>query len=277
MILDGKKTSQNMKNELKAEFSKLSSSVKLVVILVGEDPASKIYVKAKQKACAEVGVVCEVLFMDSAISHEDLVGKIHQLNDAKDVHGILVQLPLPKHLNEDIIINTIDYKKDVDGFHLLNKGRLLNGVESVIPATPLGVITLLKAYEIDLSGKNALVIGRSNIVGKPMAILLLNNNATVTIAHSKTKDLKQLTLNADIIVSAVGKPHFITAEMIKEGAIIVDVGITRINKKVVGDVDFENVSKKAGAITPVPGGVGPMTIAMLLMNLLTCYQNQQNI
>lgn len=274
MILDGKKTSEKIKNQLKLEFSKLTTPAKLVVILVGEDSASKVYVKAKQKACAEVGVLCDVINMDSSISQNDLIEKIQELNNDKDVHGILVQLPLPNHLNEDLIINTIDFKKDVDGFHLLNKGSLFNGLDSVVPATPLGVITLLNEYNINLSGKNALVIGRSNIVGKPMAILLLNNNATVTMAHRKTADLKQHTLNADVIISAVGKPNLITADMVKEGAIIVDVGISRVNKKVVGDVDFEEVLKKAGAITPVPGGVGPMTIAMLLKNLLTCYQNQ---
>lgn len=274
MILDGRKLSDKIKKDLSLEFSKLQQPAKLVVILVGDDPASKVYVRSKQRACSEVGVICEVVNMESTITQEKLIEKISELNNDKDVHGILVQLPLPKHLNENIIINTIDYKKDVDGFHLLNKGSLFNGLNSVVPATPLGVITLLKEYNIEIAGKNALVIGRSNIVGKPMAVLLLNNDATVTIAHRKTADLKQYTLMADIIVSAVGKPNFITADMIQDGAVIVDVGISRVDKKVVGDVDFDNVVQKAKAITPVPGGVGPMTIAMVLRNLLTCYHNQ---
>jgi len=274
MLLDGKMLSNKIKNELKAEFAKLGPKPKLVVILVGDDPASKLYVQSKQKACEEVGVISETILLDSTITEEQLVLEIERLNNDPTVHGILVQLPLPKHLNETLIINTISDKKDVDGFHIYNKGRLINNLETIVPATPLGVLTLLKEYNIEIKGKHAVVIGRSNIVGRPMAALLLNHDATVTICHRYTENLKQYTLIADIIVCAVGKPNLITADMVKEGAVIIDVGINRLGKKVVGDVDFENVKDKASAITPVPGGVGPMTIAMLLSNLLKCYQNQ---
>lgn len=274
MLLDGKMLSNKIKNELKAEFAKLDPKPKLVVILVGDDPASKLYVQSKQKACEEVGVISETILLDSTITEEQLVLEIERLNNDPTVHGILVQLPLPKHLNETLIINTISDKKDVDGFHIYNKGRLINNLEAIVPATPLGVLTLLKEYNIEIKGKHAVVIGRSNIVGRPMAALLLNHDATVTICHRYTENLKQYTLMADIIVCAVGKPNLITADMVKEGAVIIDVGINRLGKKVVGDVDFENVKDKASAITPVPGGVGPMTIAMLLSNLLKCYQNQ---
>ncbi len=274
MLLDGKMLSNKIKNELKAEFAKLDPKPKLVVILVGDDPASKLYVQSKQKACEEVGVISETILLDSTITEEQLVLEIERLNNDPTVHGILVQLPLPKHLNETLIINTISDKKDVDGFHIYNKGRLINNLETIVPATPLGVLTLLKEYNIEIKGKHAVVIGRSNIVGRPMAALLLNHDATVTICHRYTENLKQYTLIADIIVCAVGKPNLITADMVKEGAVIIDVGINRLGKKVVGDVDFENVKDKASAITPVPGGVGPMTIAMLLSNLLKCYQKQ---
>jgi len=274
MLLDGKMLSNKIKNELKAEFAKLDPKPKLVVILVGDDPASKLYIQSKQKACEEVGVISETILLDSTITEEQLVLEIERLNNDPTVHGILVQLPLPKHLNETLIINTISDKKDVDGFHIYNKGRLINNLETIVPATPLGVLTLLKEYNIEIKGKHAVVIGRSNIVGRPMAALLLNHDATVTICHRYTENLKQYTLMADIIVCAVGKPNLITADMVKEGAVIIDVGINRLGKKVVGDVDFENVKDKSSAITPVPGGVGPMTIAMLLSNLLKCYQNQ---
>jgi len=274
MLLDGKMLSNKIKNELKAEFAKLDPKPKLVVILVGDDPASKLYIQSKQKACEEVGVISETILLDSTITEEQLVLEIERLNNDPTVHGILVQLPLPKHLNETLIINTISDKKDVDGFHIYNKGRLINNLETIVPATPLGVLTLLKEYNIEIKGKHAVVIGCSNIVGRPMAALLLNHDATVTICHRYTENLKQYTLMADIIVCAVGKPNLITADMVKEGAVIIDVGINRLGKKVVGDVDFENVKDKASAITPVPGGVGPMTIAMLLSNLLKCYQNQ---
>lgn len=274
MILDGKKLSGKIKDNLKIEFGKLSIKPKLVVILVGNDTASKLYVKSKQRACNEVGVTSEVILLSNDITEQELIFEIEQLNNDPTVNGILVQLPLPHHLNETVIINSICDKKDVDGFHVLNKGRLFNNLPGLVPATPLGVITLLKENNIEIKGKHAVVIGRSNIVGKPMAALLLNNDATVTICHRHTSNLKDYTLQADIIVCAVGKANLITADMVKEGAVIVDVGINRIDKKIVGDVDFESVRQKASAITPVPGGVGPMTIAMLLCNLLACYQNQ---
>ena len=204
MLLDGKMLSNKIKNELKAEFAKLDPKPKLVVILVGDDPASKLYIQSKQKACEEVGVISETILLDSTITEEQLVLEIERLNNDPTVHGILVQLPLPKHLNETLIINTISDKKDVDGFHIYNKGRLINNLETIVPATPLGVLTLLKEYNIEIKGKHAVVIGRSNIVGRPMAALLLNHDATVTICHRYTENLKQYTLMADIIVCAVG-------------------------------------------------------------------------
>lgn len=277
MILDGKLVSNKIKEDLKIKLFSLPIKLKLVVILVGDDPASQIYVRSKQRACKEVGALSEVITLPSDVSEKALIKEIEKLNNDNSVHGILVQLPLPKHISESVVINSIDDMKDVDGFHMLNKGRLLNNMEGLVPATPLGVMELLKYYEIDVSGKNALVIGRSNIVGKPMAALLLNNNATVTIAHSHTKHLTQLTQQADIIVVGVGQVNLLTVDMVKENSIIIDVGINRVDGKVIGDVDFANVSKKAFAITPVPGGVGPMTIAMLLSNLYTCYKLQSKV
>lgn len=274
MILDGKKTAAEIKQNVKNRISQITEKIQLVVVLVGENAASQIYVRNKQKACKEVGIDSVLIQLDETTTEEELKSVIVSLNNEKSVYGILVQLPLPTHIKEDEIINTIDPKKDVDGFTLVNKGKLVSGMQAAYPATPKGIITLLKTYNIEIAGKHAVVVGRSNIVGKPMSLLLLQENATVTIAHSKTKDLKSITLQADILISAVGKKDMITKDMVKENAIVVDVGINRVDNKLFGDVDFENVQEKASYITPVPGGVGPMTIATLLENVLYCYENR---
>lgn len=274
MILDGKITSKNIRVKLKETVSKMNAKITLLVILVGDDPASMIYVASKEKASKSVGIKPITWLLDKNITQKELVNKIREANMDPSINGILVQLPLPKHLEEKIIINEIDPLKDVDGLTYINQGKLFNNEKTIVPATPLGVMQMFEEYRMDISGKNALVIGRSNLVGKPLAMLLLQKNATVTIAHSKTKDLKELTKTMDIVISCVGKPKFITADMIKEDAIVIDVGISRVLGKVIGDVDFENVSLIAEAITPVPGGVGPMTIAALLGNVIECYKLQ---
>lgn len=274
MILDGKKTATKIKQQVKEKISKILEKIQLVVVLVGENPASQIYVRNKQRACEEVGIDSVLIQLDETISEEELKSVIVSLNNEQSVYGILVQLPLPKHIKEEEIINTIDPKKDVDGFTLINKGKLLSGTEAIYPATPKGIITLLKTYNIEIAGKHAVIVGRSNIVGKPMSLLLLQENATVTIAHSKTKDLKSITLQADILISAVGKKDMITSDMVKEQAVVIDVGINRVDNKIYGDVDFLQIKEKASYITPVPGGVGPMTIATLLENVLYCYENR---
>lgn len=274
MILDGKKTATEIKQQVKDKVSKINEIIQLVVVLVGENPASQIYVRNKQRACDEVGIDSVLIQLDETITEDELKSVIVSLNNEQSVYGILVQLPLPKHIKEEEIINTIDPRKDVDGFTLINKGKLLSGAETIYPATPKGIITLLKKYNIEIAGKHAVIVGRSNIVGKPMSLLLLQENATVTIAHSKTNDLKSITLQADILISAVGKKDMITSDMVKEHAVVIDVGINRVDKKLYGDVDFEEIKEKASYITPVPGGVGPMTIATLLENVLYCYENR---
>lgn len=271
-LIDGKATSQKIKDEIKNEVIKLkqkSITPTLAVILVGDDPASQTYVASKQKAClaCQMGSVMHKLSANT--TEQELISLIDVLNADDSIDGILVQLPLPKHINTNEILRTIDPKKDVDGFCAQNIGALVSGLDGFVPCTPLGIMELLKQYNINPQGLNALVIGRSNIVGKPMAALLLNAGATVTIAHSKTKNLADLSKNADLIIAAIGKANFIKPEMVKEGAIIIDVGINRLeNGKLVGDCDFENLKDKCDFITPVPGGVGPMTIAMLLSNTL---------
>lgn len=271
-ILDGKATSNKVKEEIKTEVTKLTQNGKepcLAVILVGDDKASATYVGAKEKACKEAGIKSITHRLKASTTETELLGLINILNADDSVDGILVQLPLPKHINESTIIEHISPDKDVDGFHTISVGRLHSGLAGFVPCTPLGVMKLLAFYNIDVAGKNALIIGRSNIVGKPMAGLLLAANATVTIAHSHTKNLKELAKNADILIAAIGKPKFVTEDMVKEGAIVIDVGINRLdNGTLVGDVDYEKVATKTSAITPVPGGVGPMTIAMLLANTL---------
>ena len=280
-ILDGKKAAQAIKDELKIETAQLANDGKkiphLVAILVGTNGASETYVASKVKACEEVGFKSTLIRFEATVSENKLLEEIQNLNTDPDVDGILVQLPLPKHISEELVINTIDPDKDVDGFHPSNVGRMVQGFPTFVPATPYGIMLLLEHYKIETKGKHAVVIGRSNIVGRPMSILLSSNktpgNCTVTICHSQTKNLKELCLQADIIVAALGKPEFLTADMVKEGAVIIDVGITRMpdaTKKsgfsLKGDVQFETVAPKCSWITPVPGGVGPMTIAALLKN-----------
>ncbi len=271
-LIDGKATSQKIKDEIKNEVIKLKQkgiTPTLAVILVGDDPASQTYVASKQKAClaCQMGSVMHKLSANT--TQQELISLIDVLNADDSIDGILVQLPLPKHINTNEILRKIDPKKDVDGFCAQNMGALVSGLDGFVPCTPLGIMELLKQYNINPQGLNALVIGRSNIVGKPMAALLLNAGATVTIAHSKTKNLADLSKNADLIIAAIGKANFIKPEMVKKGAIIIDVGINRLeNGKLVGDCDFENLKDKCDFITPVPGGVGPMTIAMLLSNTL---------
>lgn len=268
-ILDGK----IMSAELKAQIAERTLKMKekgivpgLAVILVGNDPASEIYVRNKQKGCEEVGFYSRTIRMEQNISQRELEDEIDRLNQDPRIHGILVQLPLPAHLDEQSALSRILPEKDVDGFHLINAGRLLSGLPGVTACTPKGALYMIKHTGLDLSGKEAVVVGRSNIVGKPMAMLLLQENCTVTMCHSRTQNLKEHTLNADVLVVAVGKPGIITGDMVKPGAVVIDVGINRVDGKVCGDVDFESVSQRAGWITPVPGGVGRMTIAMLLSN-----------
>jgi methylenetetrahydrofolate dehydrogenase (NADP+)/methenyltetrahydrofolate cyclohydrolase len=280
-ILDGKKAAQAVKDELKLEVAQLAAEGKkiphLAAILVGTNGASETYVAAKVKACEEAGFKSTLIRFEDSVSGNKLLEKISELNNDPDVDGILVQLPLPKHISDEEVINTIEPDKDVDGFHPVNVGKMVQGLPTFIPATPHGIMLMLEYYKLNTKGMHAVVIGRSNIVGRPMSILLSENknpgNCTVTICHSQTKNIAELCRSADIIVAALGKPDFVTADMVKEGAIVIDVGITRITDatrksgfKLKGDVDFENVSPKCSWITPVPGGVGPMTIAALLKN-----------
>lgn len=272
MIIDGKKWAQHAQDALKERVNNLTKQGKkpgLAVILVGQNPASIVYVKNKIIACAKVGVHSQKIELPEHISEEELCATIEQLNQNPQIHGILVQLPLPKHINENTILKTILPQKDVDGFHAQNLGALVQNHASLVACTPKGIIQLLDSEKIAIEGQHAVVIGRSTIVGKPLALLLLNRGATVTICHSKTQNLKKHTQDADILVAAVGQARFVTADMIKKGAVVIDVGINRLeNGKLVGDVDFESAQTVAAHITPVPGGVGPMTIAMLLENTI---------
>lgn len=269
-IIDGKKISQEIKDELKEKVAGLKEQgkeVSLAVIQVGNDPASSVYVGNKKKACEYVGIRSLAYELPEETSEEELLALINKLNEDETVNGILVQLPVPEHIDADKIIRTISPKKDVDGFHPQNVGKLVIGEDGFVSCTPAGIIELLKRSGISMEGKNCVVIGRSNIVGKPMALLMLRKNATVTIAHSKTKNLKEICKTADILIVAIGKPQFVTADYVKEGAVVIDVGIHRgENKKLCGDVKYDEVAPIASAITPVPGGVGPMTIAMLMNN-----------
>ena len=269
-LIDGKLISTQIKDELKAEVTELKAkgiTPCLAVIQVGNDPASCVYVNNKKKACAYIGIESLSYELDEQISQEELLTIIDELNHNEMVKGILVQLPLPQHIDENTVIHAIAPEKDVDGFHPETVGNMCIGSKGFLPCTPAGVIQLLKRSNIEIEGKECVVIGRSNIVGKPMAMLLLRENGTVTITHSRTKDLKEVTKRADILVAAIGKPKFVTAEYVKEGAVVIDVGIHRNeNNKLCGDVDFDDVVEKVSAITPVPGGVGPMTIAMLMNN-----------
>ena len=277
-LIDGKLISTQIKDELKAEVAELKEkgiTPCLAVIQVGNDPASSVYVNNKKKACAYIGIESLSYELEETISQEALLDIIEELNYNEQVNGILVQLPLPKHIDEEAVIQAIVPEKDVDGFHPETFGNMCIGSKGFLPCTPAGVIQLLKRSDIEIEGKECVVVGRSNIVGKPMAILLLRENGTVTITHSRTKDLKEVTKRADILVAAIGKPKFITADYIKEGAVVIDVGIHRNeNNKLCGDVDFDDVIDKVSAITPVPGGVGPMTIAMLMNNCVETVRQQ---
>ena len=269
-LLMGKEVSARIKAELKTEVENLKKegiNPGLAVIIVGEDPASQVYVRNKERACEECGIYSEKYALTAETTQEELLKLIDELNNKSSISGILVQLPVPKHIDEKTIINAIATNKDVDAFHPVNVGKIMVGNYDFVPCTPAGVMELIKESGIDVSGKECVIVGRSNIVGKPQAMLLLHQNGTVTICHSKTKNLAEKTKNADILVAAVGIPNFIKGDMIKEGAVVIDVGINRLeNKKLCGDVEFESAEKVAGAITPVPGGVGPMTIAMLMKN-----------
>ena len=280
MIIDGKKIAAELREQLKKKLAELKSTYNavpgLTVILIGEDPPSKIYVKNKEKFAIEVGINSEVIRYPENVEEKTVLNKIQELNSNKKVSGILVQLPLPKHINKRKVIETIDPKKDVDGLHPVNVGNLSSGYNSTIPCTPLGCYLLIKNTEKNLNGKHAVIIGRSNLNGKPMTQLLLKENCTVTITHSKTKDLKSECSRADIIVAAAGRPKLVKGDWVKKGAIVIDVGINKTDSGLVGDVDFDEVAKVAKAITPVPGGVGPMTIACLLNNTVECFKKAQS-
>ncbi|OPA79740.1 bifunctional methylenetetrahydrofolate dehydrogenase/methenyltetrahydrofolate cyclohydrolase FolD [Campylobacter pinnipediorum] len=278
-ILDGKISSANAKEQIKHETEVLKNigvEPALAVILVGENKASQTYVASKEKACIQTGIKSIIHRLPESTTQSELLALINVLNLDDGVDGILVQLPLPKHIDTNTVLENIRCDKDVDGFHAINVGKLASGFkDGFVPCTPLGIMNMLNEYNIDPAGKNAVIIGRSNIVGKPMASLLLNANATITITHSKTKNLKEICKNADIIVAAIGKPNFVTKDMVKDGAIVIDVGINRLDDgSLCGDVDFKNVAEKTSYITPVPGGVGPMTIAMLLKNTIKSTQNR---
>lgn len=281
-IIDGKKVSAQMREQIKSEteelFQKYGVRPGLAVIIVGDDPASKVYVNNKEKACAQVGYYSEVYRLPEQTEMDELLALIDRLNKDEKINGILCQLPLPKHLDEEQVILKISPEKDVDAFHPMNTGKIMIGDYDFLPCTPAGVMKLIESTGTDITGKECVVVGRSNIVGKPQSMLLLQKNGTVTVCHSKTRNLKEVTSRADILVVAIGKADFITADMVKEGAVVIDVGMNRkADGKLTGDVDFESVSKKASYITPVPGGVGPMTITMLLQNTLTAAKKQLKI
>lgn len=278
IIIDGKELAKKIRSELKNEVVELKNkgiNPKLAVIMVGDDKASKVYVKNKSKACEECGIDYEEFLMDKDIDMEELLEIIDKLNKRDDIHGILLQSPIPSNLDINQAFNKINHKKDVDGFNPINVGKLSIGEDCFVSCTPAGVIKMLEEYNIEIEGKNVVIIGRSNIVGKPLIQCILRKNGTVTMCHSRTKNIKQITKNADILIAALGKPKFVTQDMIKDGAVIIDVGINRTEDgKLVGDVDFENIKNNASYITPVPGGVGPMTIAMLMTNVVKAAKNK---
>lgn len=280
-LLNGKELAQKLQQEMTQEVTELKEKglqPGLAVILVGEDSASQVYVRNKERAANNIGMYSVVYRLPETTSEADLIAKIEELNHDDKVHGILVQLPLPKHINEDLVLDTIDPAKDVDGFHPMNLGNLFAGKPTMIPCTPAGIMELIKLSGIDLAGKNAVIIGRSNIVGKPMAHLLLQANATVTICHSKTKDLPKVAKQADVLVVAIGRANFVTADFVKEGAVVIDVGINRDeNNKLTGDVKFDEVAPLTSFITPVPGGVGPMTITMLMRQTIDAAKRKENV
>jgi len=279
-IIDGKSISSFVKDKIREDVSYLkanSITVGLAVIIVGEDKASQLYVANKRKACENLGIMSETHYLPENTSQKELLELIDNLNKDKNINGILVQLPLPAHLDEKAIINAILPEKDVDAFHPVNVGKIMQGDYDFVPCTPAGIMEMLKYEDIDLTGKHCVIIGRSNIVGKPMAMLMLHKNATVTICHSKTENLKDICKQADILVVAIGKPNFVNSDYVKPGAVVIDVGINRVDGKFCGDVDFADVEPITSAITPVPGGVGPMTIAMLMKNTLTAAIKQNNL
>lgn len=277
-IIDGKELAKNIREKLKDEVIELKNAdihPKLAVIMVGDDKASKVYVKNKSKACEDVGIAYEEYLLPSETKMEELLELIEKLNNDETVHGILVQSPLPQGLDANVAFRTISPKKDVDGFNPMNVGKLSLNQDCFVSCTPFGVVKMLEAYNIPIEGAHAVVIGRSNIVGKPLVQCLLNKNATVTVCHSRTRNLKEMTKQADILIAAIGKPKFVTEDMVKDGAVVIDVGINRMDDgKLVGDTDFENIKEKASYITPVPGGVGPMTIAMLMNNVVKAAKQQ---
>jgi methylenetetrahydrofolate dehydrogenase (NADP+) / methenyltetrahydrofolate cyclohydrolase len=276
VLIDGKKVSAEVRNRLADEIQELKKKTGktpgLATVLVGDDPASAVYVRNKNKICGELGFQSFEQKLSADTSEEKLLQLVGELNSNKDIHGILVQLPLPDQIDSEKILQAIDPKKDVDGFHPINVGKLVVGNALLTPCTPTGIIELLDRYDIEISGKHAVIIGRSNIVGKPVSMLLLQRNATITICHSRTQNLEEVARSADILVAAVGRANFVTEEMVSEGTVVIDVGINRVDGKLTGDVDFEPVSKKASHITPVPGGVGPMTIALLMENTLKAFK-----
>lgn len=275
-IINGKQIANDIRSELKEQVEKLNTQgihPGLAVVIIGQDPASRVYVNMKKKACEQIGIYSEEYTIEENTSQQALLDLIDKLNNDKKIHGILVQLPLPKHLDEQLVIDAIHPKKDVDAFHPMNVGKIMLGNATFLPCTPAGVMALIKACDIEIAGKECVVVGRSNIVGKPQAMLLLHEHGTVTVCHSRTADLKAVCKRADILVVAVGRPNMIKGDMIKPGAVVIDVGVNRIeDKKLVGDVEFESAAKVAGAITPVPGGVGPMTITMLMKNTVVAAQ-----
>lgn len=276
MILDGKKTAENLMKKVAEDVASINDTITLTLILVGNNPASMVYVKNKQTACADAGINVNSHYLEENVTQKDVLQIIENANASDKVHGILVQLPLPSHLDEEVIINTIDPDKDIDGLTLANQGKLFVGMDALHPATPKGIMTLLQKYFIEISGRNVVVVGRSKLVGKPISMLMLQKNATVTIAHSRTQNLKEVTKRADILVVAVGRPEFITADMVKKGAVVVDVGINKVEGKLIGDVKYSEVKEVASYITPVPKGVGPMTIASLLENIVQSYKILNN-
>lgn len=282
MLMDGKKIAKEIKKEIKREIDRIKEKYKIfpqvALILVGKNPASEVYINSQINLCEDLGIEAKIFLFENNIEEKVLLDLIEDLNSNPIIDGIMLNLPLPKNMNVTRILNKIKLEKDVDGFKAENLGLLFqNDSNFIAPSTPAGIMEILKRYEIDLSGKDIVVVGRSNIVGKPVAALVLNAHGTVTICNSYTKNLKEKTKNADILISAVGKPEFITADMIKEGAVVIDVGINKVGNKIVGDVDFETVKKKASYITPVPGGVGTLTVAMLFSNILKAFKKNRNI
>ncbi len=276
-IINGKELAKNVRENLKKDVDDLKSKgifPKLAVILVGNDKASKIYVKSKNKACEEIGIDYEEILLDEKIQMNELLDIIDNLNERKDITGILLQSPIPENLDINEAFRRISPLKDVDGFNPVSVGKLCLNQDTFVSCTPYGILKMLEAYNIEVKGKHAVIVGRSNIVGKPMALSLLNRDATVTVCHSKTNNLSEITKQADILIVAIGKKHFITADMVKMGAVVIDVGINRVDDRIFGDVDFENVKEKAAFITPVPGGVGPMTVAMLMSNVVKAAKKQ---